>query len=147
MANRVVHVKAGRLTHYPGDYQYYLDKTAAVEAWHSSAPGAEERELSPPTERPANRAREQKRLEAEQRQARYRERKVQQELVTNLETEIAALEERQAELTAALENPATYDQAGRGAEITRELSEIIRRLRELSEAWEEAASRLAEMEK
>src|SRR5213595_1465689 len=30
LANHVVRVSGGRLTHYPGDYQYYLDKTAAV---------------------------------------------------------------------------------------------------------------------
>ena len=27
IANHVVHVKSGQLTHYPGGYQYYLDKT------------------------------------------------------------------------------------------------------------------------
>jgi ATP-binding cassette subfamily F protein 3 len=30
LANHVLHVNAGRLTHYCGDYQYYLDKTAAA---------------------------------------------------------------------------------------------------------------------
>src|SRR5712671_6928309 len=30
LANRVVHVNAGQLTHYPGGYQYYLDKTKAL---------------------------------------------------------------------------------------------------------------------
>src|SRR5215467_3512284 len=29
LANHVVHVNAGQLTHYSGDYQYYLDKTKA----------------------------------------------------------------------------------------------------------------------
>ena len=32
LANHVVHVNAGRLTHYPGGYQYYLDKTKALSA-------------------------------------------------------------------------------------------------------------------
>ena len=32
LANKVVHVNAGQLTHYAGDYQYYLDKTKAVSA-------------------------------------------------------------------------------------------------------------------
>src|SRR4029077_13422621 len=30
LANHVVHVNAGKLTHYSGDYQYYLDKTSAT---------------------------------------------------------------------------------------------------------------------
>src|ERR1700676_5184544 len=29
LANHVIHVNAGRLTHYSGNYQYYLDKTSA----------------------------------------------------------------------------------------------------------------------
>src|SRR4051794_2284194 len=32
LANHVVHVNAGRLTHYSGDYQYYLEKSAAGSA-------------------------------------------------------------------------------------------------------------------
>src|ERR1041384_151277 len=32
LANHVVHVNAGQLTHYPGGYQYYLDKTHANSA-------------------------------------------------------------------------------------------------------------------
>src|SRR4029077_6142702 len=32
LANHVVHVNAGRLTHYPGGYQYYLVKTKASSA-------------------------------------------------------------------------------------------------------------------
>jgi ATP-binding cassette subfamily F protein 3 len=32
MAGHVVHINAGELTHYPGDYQYYLDKTKALSA-------------------------------------------------------------------------------------------------------------------
>ncbi len=32
LSNHVVHVNAGRLTHYAGDYQYYLDKSKATSA-------------------------------------------------------------------------------------------------------------------
>src|SRR5204862_8108822 len=32
LANHVVHINAGQLTHYPGGYQYYLDKTRAQSA-------------------------------------------------------------------------------------------------------------------
>src|ERR1051325_9987748 len=32
LADHVVHVNLGQLTHYPGDYQYYLDKTKASSA-------------------------------------------------------------------------------------------------------------------
>src|SRR5947199_10857531 len=32
LANHVVHINAGHLTHFPGGYQYYLDKTQANSA-------------------------------------------------------------------------------------------------------------------
>jgi ATP-binding cassette subfamily F protein 3 len=148
MANHVVHVNAGRLTHYPGDYQYYHDKTAALDALREEAAASSARGRSlPAPERAGNKAKEQKRLEAELRQLRYRERKAQQERVGALEKEIAALEKRQADLTTELEDPATYyDKPGRAAEINRELPEIIARLQDLGSEWESAAVKLTELE-
>ena len=88
IANHVVHINAGQLTHYPGDYQYYLDKTAlARQQLEQLAPkNGNDRKLEL-AERPSIKAREQKRLEAEQRQDLYRERKAQQDIVEGLETE------------------------------------------------------------
>src|SRR2546426_4300890 len=93
LANHVVHVNAGRLTHYPGGYQYYLDKTKALSeraGLTASAVAGQASRLS--QRRPALQAKlpalasnhaggtpdppsrkDQKRLEAEQRQARSRE--------------------------------------------------------------------------
>jgi len=146
IANHVVHVKAGRLTPYPGEYQYYLDKTAAQEALsQAQVPSRSKPAESDSNDRPAARARDQKRLEAEERQARSRLRKAQQKTVTALETEIATLEQRQATLTAELEKPETYDKGGRAAEINRELLADLQRLKELTAQWEAAASRLADL--
>jgi len=89
---------------------------------------------------------DQKRLEAEQRQARSRERKTRQDLVQQLETEIHQLEARQAELVARLEQPETYEKPGQAMEINRELLAAQRRLGELTPEWEQAATRLAELE-
>src|SRR2546425_1132223 len=68
LANHVVHVNAGRLTHYPGGYDYYLDKTKAVSARAALTSGGRDalprvqadRQLSPTASR-----KDQKRLEAE----------------------------------------------------------------------------------
>ena len=148
IANHVVHVKAGQLTHYPGDYQYYLDKTAALQAALNPTPPPGNGKVSATdlAERPSNRSREQKRIEAQQRQVRYQQRKAQQDVVTALETEIASLEERQASLTAELEDPATYATPGAGAEITRELAEVVQRLKTCTADWERAPSKLTELE-
>jgi ATP-binding cassette subfamily F protein 3 len=89
---------------------------------------------------------EQKRQEAETRQARSRERKAQQGAVSRLEREIQGLEARNTELVMELEKPETYDESGRAMEVNRELSEIQKRLAGVTSQWEAEATRLAAME-
>jgi ATP-binding cassette subfamily F protein 3 len=148
IANHVVHVNAGRLKHFPGDYQYYLDKVAAVSerAGLTLQNQPKEKAEIDLQNRPAARTREQKRIEAEQRQAKSRERKHQQQRVDNLEKEIADLERRQTELTAELEKPETYEKSGRAVEINRELQSVLELLEARTKEWEEAASKLLELE-
>jgi ATP-binding cassette, subfamily F, member 3 len=144
LANRVVHVNAGQLTPYAGDYQYYLDKTAATSARDALTAGAK---LSVAAKRPNVTAKDQRRVEAEERQRRSREKREQQKRVSDLEKRIAHLETRQAEITAEMENPATYDSSGKVMQLNRELTEIMDELEKLSSEWEIAAHALAELEK
>ena len=147
LANRVVHVNAGQLTHYSGDYQYYLDKTKAVSARQALTAGTRLQDKPKTAEaRPTLDRKEQKRLEAEQRQARSARRKGQQQLVHKLEKEVADLEKRQTELTADLEKQETYDTPGRAMQINRELVEVQDRLEAATKDWEQAATRLAEID-
>ena len=89
---------------------------------------------------------DQKRLEAEQRQARSRVRKAQQEIVQQLETEIHTLEARQQELIAELERPETYEKPGAALAVNRELLDLQARLAQLNPEWEAEATRLAGMD-
>jgi ATP-binding cassette subfamily F protein 3 len=150
LANHVIHVNAGRLTPYPGGYQYYLDKTkaqsarAALTSGGSSESNATQK-FAAAASRPGVDRKEQKRLEAEQRQARSNQRKAQQQIVDRLEKEIHELEARLKELTAELESAATYEKPGRAVEVNRELMHAQDRLAELNPEWEAAAGKLAEM--
>jgi ATP-binding cassette subfamily F protein 3 len=147
LSGHVVHVNAGKLTHYPGGYQYYLDKTKASSARAALTSGGTNGVALPQKTAPANRTtvdrKEQKRLEAQQRQARSGEKKAQQQLVHKLEKEIQELEAKQVELTAELENPETYNKPGRAQEINRELAHVQERLAKATPEWEAAESRLA----
>jgi ATP-binding cassette subfamily F protein 3 len=146
LANHVVHINAGRLTHYAGDYQYYLDKTAATSARAALTAGAKtEIVRRDSADKVSVKSKEQKRLEAEQRQARSRARQEQQQLVRDLEKEISGLEKRQAELAAELEKPETYQQPGRAMEINRDLIYTQERLAELTPEWEAAATKLEDI--
>jgi ATP-binding cassette subfamily F protein 3 len=146
IANRVVHVNAGRLTDYAGDYQYYLDKTSATSERAALTAGRES--ASPPKAASVDKPRlkEQKRIEAEERQARSRKKREQEQRVRQLEKEIHALEERQGALTVELEKPETYETPGRAVEVNRELMGLMDRLGELTTEWEAAASTLHGMD-
>ncbi|HXT41134.1 MAG TPA: ABC-F family ATP-binding cassette domain-containing protein [Candidatus Angelobacter sp.] len=154
LANHVVRVSGGQLAHFGGGYQYYLDKTAATSERAAltdaggAAPGrmtsAPAREQGRDGTRLSSDRKEQKRLEAEQRQMRSRERKAQQQIVHRLEKEIAELEARQVELTAELEKPETYEKSGAAVQINRELTDVMEKLEQLTTDWDQAASKLAE---
>ncbi len=146
LANHVVHVRDGCLTHYPGGYDYYAEKTASAAT--VAAAVAESRDFSPaPTE--ASRAKERrelKRLEAEQRQARSREIRAARDRVRHLEKEIHLLEQRQAELTREMQSPDTYADSRRAVDVNREFQETRDRLAELTAAWETEATRLTALD-
>jgi ATP-binding cassette, subfamily F, member 3 len=135
IARHVLHVNSGLLTHYHGDYQYYLEKSAAT----APAP------VVAVVEQPRTNRRDQKRAEAEARQARSRERQAQQHTVRELEKEIARLEQLQKEFAAELENPETYQKPGRAVAVNRELSAVTEDLARVNADWEQAAERLSEL--
>ena len=137
IARHVLHVNAGQLTPYHGDYQYYLDKSAAVSARAALTAGAVEPAPSPARDATPS-PRERKRLEAEARQARARQLKA----VAALETRIIELEKRQAELTAVLEDPATYGDAGRAVAVNRELMDLVDELARVNAEWESEAAKI-----
>jgi ATP-binding cassette subfamily F protein 3 len=146
LANHVVHVNAGKLTHYSGDYQYYLDKTKATSAREALTAGSNAEAPRPknPADKQSVKSKDQKRQEAEERQARSRARKDHQQHVAKLEKEIAELELKQTQLTEELEKPETYQQPGRAMQVNRELSHVQERLSTIVPEWEAAAHKLTE---
>ncbi|HMP82202.1 MAG TPA: ABC transporter ATP-binding protein, partial [Verrucomicrobiota bacterium] len=144
LSNHVVRVEAGQLRHFPGGYQYYLDKTSqsARAALTSSSQATPSRVSALKQPSPGIDRKEQKRLEAEQRQARSRKRQEIQKRISALEKEIAELETREKQLTAELEKPETYATPGEANRINRQLLEIHDRLPEATAQWEAAAADL-----
>lgn len=150
IARHVLRVDAGRLTPFHGDYQYYLDKTSSTSAREALTAGNQLADGRPETDglsQPSGRAKtkEQKRLEAEARNARSRDRRVQEKLVAQMEQEVERLEKRQKELAADLEKPETYADTGRAVAINRELAHVVDDLTAATAAWEAAATKLHEL--
>jgi ATP-binding cassette, subfamily F, member 3 len=148
LANKVVHVNAGQLTHYAGDYQYYLDKTKSLSARAALTSGGGTSSTSPKTSAPKSAVdrKEQKRREAEERQAKSNKLKGHRQLVHQLEKQIQDLEKRQAEITAELEKPETYSAGSKMMELNREFRHNAQEIAELTPKWEEAASKLTALD-
>jgi ATP-binding cassette, subfamily F, member 3 len=144
LATSVLHINAGQLTPYCGGYQYYLDKSRATSERGALIAGATTQPIAQPASAPAEQRsrekdRERKRFEAEERQHRARARKAQEHKVATLEKKIAELESRQRELTAKLEDPATYECAGKAVGVNRDLTHVTEELESLTREWESLA--------
>jgi len=148
LAETVLHVNAGRLTPYAGNYDYYLEKSRASNERAALTAGFTDAR-PPQGATPAANAAAPAAPSADKpvaRKADKNEIKRVRTEVGKLEEAVATLEAKQAELTAALEAPETYTTPGRPQHLNRELSAIVDQLTAATEAWERAASRLAEME-
>ena len=143
MASTVLHISAGQLTPYAGDYQYYLEKSRATSARAALTAGEQLTNAQPaapdPSPVPASpektptprKTKEQKRAEAEARQAKSRLKKEHESKVAELEKRILALETRLAEITAELEKPETYQANGAAITLSRESATVSATLEQL----------------
>jgi len=154
LAQSVLHISAGNLTPYSGDYDYYLEKSGALSARQGTVAGEkltdsrpEEAKRAPSAEASPNRSggksKEQKRREAEERQAVSAARKEIQARVQKIEREIAELEKRHKEIVAEMESPETYQDASAAVRLNRELHAHTEKLDKLNESWEDASAELA----
>jgi ATP-binding cassette subfamily F protein 3 len=133
----------GRLTPYPGDYDYYLEKSKAMSAQTALTAGQDLQDHQVNGSKtlaargPGLREQKaQKRLEAESRNAVAKARREKENRVHELEMKIAVLEGQQKELAAALEDPAAYQPGGRATAINRDLFAVAHDLARLTAEWE-----------
>jgi ATP-binding cassette subfamily F protein 3 len=144
IATTVLHIGAGRLTLYPGDYQYYLDKSragsdraalVAGDKLQNAQPMAPEAEAKPGGPG-MKEMREQRRADAERRKAEAKVKREQQKAAEALEMRIFALEGRQKEIAAELEKPEAYEAGGAAVSLNRELMGVTGELERVMAEWE-----------
>ena len=144
LAENVLHVHSGRLTPYAGNYDYYLEKSKAGDARAALTAGfsdARPKQAATPAPAPVSVPAAPARKKASASEIRkFREH------VGQLEKAVVELEAKQAEITAQLEAPETYADKGKFHHLNRELSTVVDEIRAATAAWEEAATKLAEME-
>jgi len=153
IATKVLHINAGVLTPYAGDYDYYLEKTKASSARvaltsASTGPGLSNsrpdtggrRGESRPIETASQKERRQQAADARKALASQRKH------VTQLEGQVTALERKQNDLANELESPTTYATPGRALTLNQQLRSLAHDLDKATSEWEAAATRLARME-
>ncbi|HEX8280060.1 MAG TPA: ATP-binding cassette domain-containing protein, partial [Chthoniobacterales bacterium] len=160
IAKSVLHISAGQLTPYAGDYDYYLEKSRATSAREaltsdgsaSARPGlSDARPLSADGQKhvPPNggatlglrEMRQQRRAEAEQRKAEAKTKRDHEKRVREIEMHILSLEGRQRELTAELEKPESYEAGGSAMALNRELSSVTAEIERATKEWEALAEK------
>ncbi len=137
VAKTVLHINAGKLTPYAGDYDYYLDKSRATSAraaltsgdkLHNFQPVAAQAKLSRISRRRrdarnarATPSRKPRNAKPKRKSKRDREKKLRE-----LEMQILTLEGRQRELTEELEKPGDLRAGGAAMELNRELQGSVK---------------------
>jgi ATP-binding cassette, subfamily F, member 3 len=130
IATSVFEVQGGLVTLYPGDYEYYLDKSARDAAGIVATDAVidpESRSAGSPNDK------ERKRREAAERQAKYQLRQQLKSRLAEVEKRIVALEHRQNELVITLESQRDGDS---GAATSLELKQVADELAQLFPEWE-----------
>ncbi len=152
IARAVLHISAGKLTPYAGDYDYYLTKSRAESERGALTAGEKLADFRPTAAPVAAAARsgpgmreqkEQKRAEAAARNERVRVKREREKRIESLEMEIVAWETRQKTVATELEDPACYEAGGKAMELNRELSAIAGELVRLNAEWEKVGAETA----
>lgn len=151
IATTVLHIHAGTLTPYAGNYDYYLEKSRATSeraalTAGSSLSNAQPREqtvapAAPPSALGMRERKGQRRAEAELRKAEAKVQRDLQKQLEQLEMRILSLEARQKELSSELEKPETYDAGGAAMQLNRELLTVQAELERTTAEWEQLGSR------
>lgn len=147
IAQETIQIQPGQVTHYPGDYDYYLRKSGTSSEQEGLVAGLKNaRPDGSPASQGAHKAvsaKERRRLAAEKRKAASAGRKQLERRVAQLEKEIGELEGQQTEISKQLEDPASYTDPGAAKEINIKAARIAKYLEEKNYEWEAAAGELS----
>ncbi len=146
LAKTVLHIHAGKLTPYAGDYDYYLEKSGATcdrrglvaSLGNNSPAAAPEPELTAPR-LGLREIKEQRRNEAAARKAAAAAKRLAESRHRELEERIFAMEARQRELAAVLE---TAPNDSSSFPLHLELAELTDDLEKANGEWDEMAATL-----
>ena len=147
IADTIIDVNGGTATVYPGDFEYYAEKTgvdlghrSAVEA--PAAPKPSRAAAPQPADVAARKTADRKREEAERRNRLHRETKELRTRLRRVEKDLGTAEAEVAELNRVLADPAVYEDAEQVKELVARHSSAKDRAASLFEEWADLESRI-----
>ncbi len=141
LVERVIEIRDGRIFDYQGNYSWFIEKRSE-QLLSGNGDKAASKADSSQVEKP----REQKRLEAEERNRIYRERKKIEEKLIPVEKMIERDEKRREEISKFLCDPGVLGDSEKVRSLMIELKETEKRLEENYPIWEGLAAELESVE-
>ncbi len=146
IANKIIEVKAGRLTVYLGNYEEYLYKKEL----EKRELGEEKKE--PSSDLPASRdlsprkSKDQRRYEAEIRNRYFRQSQDLRVKVKEIEAALERLNRDREEVEERLADPEVYRHGENISVLVKSHGDMKKRIEELTKEWERSAQELEELE-
>ncbi|HEX9758822.1 MAG TPA: ABC-F family ATP-binding cassette domain-containing protein [Nitrospiria bacterium] len=141
LANKIIDIRNGKVTVYPGDYHYYLYKKETPPAPPRPEPETISLQASIPSVQ-GRKTREQKKTEAEERNRRYRELSPLKKRITHIEEELESESAKHKTLTQALSETELYEDNKKYFETLKQYNQTQKKLKELNEKWEQLSLEL-----
>jgi ATP-binding cassette subfamily F protein 3 len=151
ISKTVLHIDAGVVTPYAGDYQYFLDKTKANSAKDAITASLTNHQPEGTTgstgggKGPVFRSKEQKRLEAQARQQRSDRKKALTIRIAEIESTLAVKEKRNGELVIRLQDSAIWNDTNKAQAVQKEHDDLDRTILTLTQEWEAKTAELEEL--
>ena len=144
VANTVIDVNGGDAEVYPGDFEYFAEKTGVDLDGRGATEGKAAPLAPPPVPPPAvsRKSADQKRTEAERRNQLHEQTKDLRRRLRRVEGELGKAEAEVAELTRALADPHAYDDPEKVKEVVARHGEAKDRAAALFEEWEDLETRI-----
>ncbi len=146
--NKVIEISpGGRVRVFPGNVSGYLEKKRAEQEAAVTAGRPENRRTATATTAaPELSMKERKRIEAEQRQKRYKLLKPFKDRLAAIEKEISVLEIRKKEVETEMASPEFYRIGDAARETARQYREIKSKLDGFYAEWEEISAQISSLE-
>ena len=144
LVNRVIEIKNSTLKEYFGNYSDYLRKKEEIALRENINQESRKEETMEKTQ-PGRKSKEQKRKEAQARQAISKERTSLLKRINLIESELEHLETEKAEKEALMAEPQTYSQPDLIKKLKRKYDELDSHIKEYENEWEELQIKYEEL--